>query len=204
MNIAKYLYYHQYNGEAGHLRNCLARGLGIQQSAFSYQPSAFCPLPSAFCLLPTAFCLLPSAYCLLPTAYCLLPASWVARGRLSPEQLLPSRGARYLCYNNATVNFVKQKILPSGRNLLKRGREARGPYSTGRHAGENVAQGSLSSLAAFPPRRGFGGAAYENSDYLVCGAVEPRRGEPSQPRPSAWVKKQANLFPRMSPEGATE
>ena len=32
-----------------------------------------------------------------------------ARAKLSPEQLLPSRGARYLRYNNARVNFVKQK-----------------------------------------------------------------------------------------------
>ena len=39
---------------------------------------------------------------------------------------------------------------------------------------ENVAQGSLSSLAAFPPRRGLGGAAMGNSDYLVCGAARAR------------------------------
>jgi len=38
----------------------------------------------------------------------------------------------------------------------------------------DVAQGSLSSLAALPPRRGFGGAAHENSDYLVCGAARTR------------------------------
>ena len=37
-----------------------------------------------------------------------------------------------------------------------------------------VAQGSLSSLAALPPRRGLGGAARENSDYLVCGAARTR------------------------------
>jgi len=37
-----------------------------------------------------------------------------------------------------------------------------------------VAQGSLSSLAAFPMRRGFCGAAHENSDYLVCGAARSR------------------------------
>jgi hypothetical protein len=39
---------------------------------------------------------------------------------------------------------------------------------------ENVAQGSLSSLAAFPPRRGLGGAAMGKSDYLVCGAARAR------------------------------
>jgi hypothetical protein len=39
---------------------------------------------------------------------------------------------------------------------------------------ENVAQGSLSSLAAFPPRRGVGGAAPQNSDCLVCGAGKAR------------------------------
>jgi hypothetical protein len=37
-----------------------------------------------------------------------------------------------------------------------------------------AAQGSLSSLAAFPPRRGLGGAAQENSDYLACGAKKAR------------------------------
>ena len=40
-----------------------------------------------------------------------------------------------------------------------------------RYARKEVAQGSLSSLAALPPRRGLGGAARENSDYLVCGAA---------------------------------
>ena len=44
----------------------------------------------------------------------------------------------------------------------------------GKHARRDVAQGSLSSLAAFPPRRGLGGAAHENSDYLVCGAAGTR------------------------------
>jgi hypothetical protein len=34
---------------------------------------------------------------------------------------------------------------------------------------KRVAQGSLSSLAAFRPRRAFDGAAKGNSDYLVCG-----------------------------------
>ena len=43
-----------------------------------------------------------------------------------------------------------------------------------RHARKEVAQGSLSSLAALRPRRGFGGAARENSDYLVCGAARTR------------------------------
>jgi len=37
-----------------------------------------------------------------------------------------------------------------------------------------VAQGSLSSLAAFPPRRALGGAAQENSNYLACGAEKAR------------------------------
>jgi hypothetical protein len=37
-----------------------------------------------------------------------------------------------------------------------------------------VAQGSLSSLAAFPPRRGFDGAGHGNTDYLVCGAARTR------------------------------
>ena len=77
-------------------------------------------------------------------------------------------------YYNARVNIVNQKILPSVRDLLKRAQEARGPYCIGRHARENLAQGSRSSLAAFPPRRGFGGAAYENSDYLVGGAARTR------------------------------
>ncbi len=159
LNIDKYIYYHQHNGEAGHFRNSHARGLGVQPSAFSVQ-------------LP-AFCLPPSAYCLLPSAR-QQPPWWVARGRLSPEELLSSRGARYRPYNTIRVNHVKQKILPLGKNLLKRARGARGPYSRGRHARENVAQGSRSSLAAFPPRRGFGGAAYENSDYLVGGAATTR------------------------------
>jgi hypothetical protein len=43
-----------------------------------------------------------------------------------------------------------------------------------RHARKEVAQGSLSSLAALPPRRGFGGVARKNSDYLVCGAATTR------------------------------
>jgi hypothetical protein len=43
-----------------------------------------------------------------------------------------------------------------------------------REAQENVAQGSLSSLAAFPPRRGLGGAAMGSSDYPVCGAAKAR------------------------------
>jgi hypothetical protein len=37
-----------------------------------------------------------------------------------------------------------------------------------------VVQGSLSSLAAFPPRRGLGGAAQENSDYLARDAEKAR------------------------------
>jgi len=44
----------------------------------------------------------------------------------------------------------------------------------GRHAKRNVAQGSLSSLAAFLPCRGFGGAAHENWDYPICGAARTR------------------------------
>jgi hypothetical protein len=44
----------------------------------------------------------------------------------------------------------------------------------GRHAKRNVAQGLLSSLAAFLPCRGFGGAAHENSDYPACGAARTR------------------------------
>ncbi len=43
-----------------------------------------------------------------------------------------------------------------------------------RHARKDVAQGSLSSLAALPARRGLGGAAPKNSDYLVCGAARTR------------------------------
>jgi hypothetical protein len=39
---------------------------------------------------------------------------------------------------------------------------------------KDVAQGSLSSLAAFPPRRAFDGAAQQNPDYLVCGAARAR------------------------------
>jgi glycosyltransferase involved in cell wall biosynthesis len=38
----------------------------------------------------------------------------------------------------------------------------------------DVAQGSLSSPAAFPPRRDFGGAGQENSDYFLCGAARTR------------------------------
>ena len=37
-----------------------------------------------------------------------------------------------------------------------------------------VAQGSLSSLAAFPPRRGLGGAVRGNSDDSVGGAARIR------------------------------
>ncbi len=44
----------------------------------------------------------------------------------------------------------------------------------GKHARKDVAQGSHSSLAAFPPRRGFDGAPPENSDYLVGGAARTR------------------------------
>jgi hypothetical protein len=43
-----------------------------------------------------------------------------------------------------------------------------------KHARKDVAQGSHSSLAAFPPRRRLGGAARENSDYLVSGAARSR------------------------------
>jgi len=43
-----------------------------------------------------------------------------------------------------------------------------------RLARKEVAQGSLSSLAALPPRRGFGGVAHEDSDYLVSGAGRTR------------------------------
>ncbi len=39
---------------------------------------------------------------------------------------------------------------------------------------KDVAQGSRFSLAALPPRRALGGAALENSDYLVCGAARAR------------------------------
>ena len=35
----------------------------------------------------------------------------------------------------------------------------------------------VSGRTVFPPRRGLGGAARENSDYLVCGAARTRRGE---------------------------
>jgi len=44
----------------------------------------------------------------------------------------------------------------------------------GEHAREDVAQGSLCSLAAFPPRGGLGGAAREHLDYFVCGAASTR------------------------------
>ena len=40
---------------------------------------------------------------------------------------------------------------------------------------KHVAQGSQFSLAAFPPRRGFGGAAHENLDYLFAARQNPRR-----------------------------
>jgi hypothetical protein len=43
-----------------------------------------------------------------------------------------------------------------------------------RPSAKEVAQGSLSSLAALPPRRGLGGAAHGNSDYLVGGAARTR------------------------------
>ncbi|MGO8791757.1 MAG: hypothetical protein ACLQVL_30820 [Terriglobia bacterium] len=46
----------------------------------------------------------------------------------------------------------------------------------GKYARKDVAQGSLSSLAAFPPRRTFGGAAPENADYLVVARQEPAVG----------------------------
>jgi hypothetical protein len=51
-----------------------------------------------------------------------------------------------------------------------------GPALPGRTAisTRKVAQGSLSSLAALPPRRGLGGVARENSDYLVGGAARTR------------------------------
>ena len=66
-----------------------------------------------------------------------------------------------------------------------------------RHAGKEVAQGSLSSLAAFPPRRGLGSAGHKNSDYLVSGpartraagkAAGPDRG-PCATRPDPDVRK---------------
>ena len=47
------------------------------------------------------------------------------------------------------------------------------PCSAG-YPRKEVAQGSLSSLAVLPPRRGLGGAARENSDYLVSGAAITR------------------------------
>jgi hypothetical protein len=39
---------------------------------------------------------------------------------------------------------------------------------------KRVAQGSLSSLAVLPPRRGLGRAGHGNTDYLVCGAARTR------------------------------
>ena len=66
-----------------------------------------------------------------------------------------------------------------------------------RHARKEVAQGSLSSLAVLPPRRGFGGAARDNSDYLVSGAARtPTAGKAAGPesgpcatRPDPDVRK---------------
>ena len=43
-----------------------------------------------------------------------------------------------------------------------------------KHSRKDVAQGSLSSLAALPPRRAFDGAAQQNSDYLIAGAARTR------------------------------
>ena len=62
---------------------------------------------------------------------------------------------------------------------------------------KRVAQGSLSSLAVLPPRRGFGGAARDNSDYLVSGAARtPTAGKAAGPesgpcatRPDPDVRK---------------
>ena len=66
-----------------------------------------------------------------------------------------------------------------------------------RHARKEVAQGSLFSLAAFPPRRGLGGAARENSDYGVCDAAKTRtagkgagpQSGPCTTRPDPDVRK---------------
>jgi len=61
---------------------------------------------------------------------------------------------------------------------------------------ENVAQGSLSSLADFPPRRGLGGAAMGNPDYLVCGAARARpAGRAAGPERGPC----ATRFPWLSP-----
>jgi hypothetical protein len=48
---------------------------------------------------------------------------------------------------------------PHGKTLDVCGTRGKNP-----HRWKNVAQGSLSSLAAFPTRRGFGGAAKWDSD----------------------------------------
>jgi hypothetical protein len=44
----------------------------------------------------------------------------------SLQKLPPSRGAKYLRYYNTRVTRVKEKILTSGRQLLKRAQEVRG------------------------------------------------------------------------------
>ena len=59
----------------------------------------------------------------------------------------------------------------------------------GSHARKDVAQGSLSSLAAFPPRRGFGGAASE--DFWIRAHADlvsaMRRGK----NPHRWKSRRA-------------
>ena len=55
-----------------------------------------------------------------------------------------------------------------GERPSRRGRET----CRGKHAREDVAPRFIG--AAFPPRRGLGDAARENSDYLVGGAAKTR------------------------------
>ena len=82
----------------------------------------------------------------------------------------------------AEVKTQKSRVGTGLRERLsRRGRE----ICMGKHARKDVAQGSLFSLAAFPPRRGSSclangkfsgridrGAAHENSNYLVAARNE--------------------------------
>jgi hypothetical protein len=100
-------------------------------------------------------------------------------GKLQAQRLQFERRLRSDDPEVATVNSsLKLAVGSSSKEKLKLTRGRRGDTVAtrcpARHARKEVAQGSLSSLAALLPRRGFGGAAHDNSDYLVGGAARTR------------------------------
>jgi hypothetical protein len=106
-----------------------------------------------------------------------LPGDRVAQsGKLQAQRLQFERRLRFCGPEVATLNSSLE-LTPGSSSKEKRTVTRAITVATrcpARHARKEVAQGSLSSLAALPRRRGFGGAARENSDYLVNGAARTR------------------------------